>query len=85
MDIWQSPDERTNNQIDHVLVDGRHVSSIIDVKICRGAVCDLDNQLVWIKYLQKISKTKIYMLQDKGSMKLEYYRIQKLWGYIKKW
>jgi hypothetical protein len=46
MDIWQSPDERTNNQIDHVLVDGRHASSIIDVKICRGADCDLDNQLV---------------------------------------
>ena len=78
MDTWQSPDERTDNQIDYELIDGRHVSSIMDVKSCRGADCDLDTHLVWIKYLQKISKTKIYMVQDKGSVILEYYRIQKL-------
>jgi hypothetical protein len=43
---WQSPDKRTNTQIDLVLVDGRHESSIIDVRSCRGVDYDLDHHLV---------------------------------------
>lgn len=36
---WKSPDERTINQIDHVLIDVRHKSSVMDVKSLRGAEC----------------------------------------------
>jgi hypothetical protein len=57
-DTWQSPDRRTNNQIDHVLVDGRHASSIMDVRSCRAADCDSDHHIVRIKCQQKISKYK---------------------------
>ena len=57
-DTWQSPDGRTNLQADHLLVPGRHASSIMDVRSCRGAHCNLDHHLVRIKYRQKILKYK---------------------------
>jgi hypothetical protein len=31
-ETWISPDGHTENQIDHVLIDARHASDIIDVK-----------------------------------------------------
>jgi len=40
------------------LAYGRHASSIMGVQNCRGARCNLDHQLVQIKYQQKISQYK---------------------------
>ena len=37
----QSPVGRSNNQTDHVLVDGRQASNMMDVKSCRGADQDM--------------------------------------------
>jgi hypothetical protein len=37
---WKLPDGITHNQIDHVLVDKRRKSSIIDIFPLRGADCD---------------------------------------------
>ena len=47
---WKSPDGRTFNQIDHVLIQNRSAHFIHDIKTRRGANCDSDHFLVKIKY-----------------------------------
>jgi hypothetical protein len=54
-ETWRSPDETTSNQIDHVMIDSRHATDILDVKSCRGADCNTDHYMVKIKYEQRIS------------------------------
>lgn len=56
---WCSPNGQTENQIDHVLINRRHASDILDVRSCRGADCDTDHYLVRIKYKQRISLVKM--------------------------
>jgi len=46
---WTSPDGKTNNHIDHVLMDRRWQSSVLDVRSFRGAECDTDHYLVIAK------------------------------------
>lgn len=43
---WVSPDGVTSNQIDHVLTDNRHKSSLLKVRTLRGANIDSDHFLV---------------------------------------
>ena len=54
---WRSP-QRTETQIDHVLIDGRHFSDIIDVRTYRGANIDSDHYLVMVKMRQRLSLAK---------------------------
>jgi endonuclease/exonuclease/phosphatase family metal-dependent hydrolase len=56
--IWRSPDGKTYNQIDHILIDKRNASSILDVKSCRGASSDSDHYLVRGEYRRKIAYNK---------------------------
>ncbi|GAB0096943.1 uncharacterized protein DMENIID0001_125280 [Sergentomyia squamirostris] len=52
---WKSPDGLTLNQIDHVLVSGRHASSVLDVKVRRGANIESDHFMVQMKFRGRLS------------------------------
>jgi hypothetical protein len=52
---WTSPDGQTHNQIDHVLIDRRRHSSILDVRSFRGADCDSEHCLVVAKIREKLA------------------------------
>ena len=55
---WRSPDGKTNNQIDHILIDKRKVNSMLDMKSCTGASSDSDHYLVRGKYRRKTAYNK---------------------------
>jgi DNA repair ATPase RecN len=55
---WTSPDGKTHNQIDHVLIDRRWHSSILDVRSFRRADCDTDHYLVVAKVMERLSARK---------------------------
>jgi hypothetical protein len=44
-----SPDGKTHDQIDHILIDRRRHPSILDVRSCAAADCDTDLHLVVAK------------------------------------
>ena len=53
---WRSPDGITTNQIDHVLIDKRRASGIIDVRYFMGADGNTDHYLVKAKYICKVMR-----------------------------
>jgi len=54
----RSPDGQTFNQIDHLLIDARHVSNIMDVRTFRGANIDSDHYLLISKIRSRISNAR---------------------------
>jgi len=44
-----SPDGKTHNQIEHILIDRRWHLSVLDLRSFRGADCDTDHYLVIAK------------------------------------
>ena len=55
---WTSPDGKTHNQIDHVLIDRRWHSSVLDVRSFSGADCDTDHYLVIAKVRERLALGK---------------------------
>ena len=55
---WTSPDDKTLNQIDHVLIDRRWQSSVRGVRSFRGADCDTDHYLRIAKVRERLAMCK---------------------------
>jgi hypothetical protein len=55
---WTSPDGKTDNQIDRILIDRRWHSSILNVPSFRGADCDTDHYLVVAKVRERLTVSK---------------------------
>ena len=55
---WRSPDGVTFNQIDHLLIDRRHKSNLMDVRSYRGSNIDSDHYLVIACLRAQISNIK---------------------------
>jgi hypothetical protein len=55
---WTSPDGRTHNQIDHILIDRRRHSNILDVRSFGAADCDTDHYLVVAKVRERQAVSK---------------------------
>ena len=55
---WTSLDGKTHKQIDHILIDRRRQSSILDVRTFSGADCDTDRYLVVAKCRERLAVSK---------------------------
>jgi hypothetical protein len=55
---WTSPNGKTHNQIDHILVDRRRHSNVLDVRSFRAADCDYDHYLVVSKVKERLTVNK---------------------------
>ena len=55
---WTSFDGKAHNEIEHVFIDRRWQSSVLDMRSFRGAECDLDHYLVIEKIKEKLALCK---------------------------
>jgi len=55
---WTSPDGKTHNQIDYILIDWRWHSGILDVRSFRRAECDTDHCLVAAEVRERLAVSK---------------------------
>jgi hypothetical protein len=56
--IWALPDGKTQNQIDHILIDRRRHSSVPDVPFLRAVDCDTDHYLVVAEITERLAVSK---------------------------
>jgi hypothetical protein len=55
---WTSPDGKTHNQIDHIFIDRRRHSSVLNVRSFRGSDFDTDQYLVVAKARERLAVSK---------------------------
>jgi endonuclease/exonuclease/phosphatase family metal-dependent hydrolase len=69
-----SPDGKTHNQIDHILVGRRRHSNVLDVRSFRAADCDSDHSLVVAKFRERLAVNK----QRSQRFNMERFNLNKL-------
>jgi endonuclease/exonuclease/phosphatase family metal-dependent hydrolase len=55
---WTSPDGKNHNQTDHIMIDRRWHSSVLDVRGLRGADCDSDHYLMVAEVRERLTESK---------------------------
>jgi hypothetical protein len=73
---WKSSDGKTHNQIDHILVDRRRHSNILDVRPYKAADCDTAHYLVVAKVRERLAVNK----QRSHRFHMERFNLKKLNG-----
>jgi hypothetical protein len=72
---WTSPDRKTHNRIDHILVDRRRHSNVLHVRSFRAADCDSDHYLVVVaKVRERLAVNK----QISQKFNMERFNLKKL-------
>jgi hypothetical protein len=71
---WTSPDGNTHNQINHIQIDRRRHSSVLDVRSFRAADCDTDHCLVVAKIREELAVNK----QGSHTFHMERFNLKKL-------
>jgi hypothetical protein len=55
---WKSPDGKTHNPIDNIIIDRQRHSNILDVRSYRAADCDTDHYLDVAKVRERLAVNK---------------------------
>jgi hypothetical protein len=81
---WTSPDGKTHNQIDNILIDRKRYSSVVDIRSFRAADCDTDHYLVVAKVRERLAVSKqtthrVHMERAKSSIVLKSQIGPQLW------
>jgi hypothetical protein len=71
---WTSPDGKTHNLIDHILIDRRRHSNVLDDRLLRAADCDSNHYLVAAKVRDRLAVNK----QRSHSLHTERFNLKKL-------
>jgi hypothetical protein len=72
-----SPDGKTHNQVDDILIDGRWYSSILVVRSFRGADCDIDRCLVVAKVREILAAAQKFDVERFDLRKLSKLEVSK--------
>jgi hypothetical protein len=71
---WTSPDGKSHNHIDHILVDRQRHSKVLDVLSFRAADCDSDHYQVLAKVMETLAVNK----QRSHTFHIEMFNLKKL-------
>jgi hypothetical protein len=71
---WTSPDGKTHSESDHILIDRKRHSSILDVQSFRGADCDTEHCLVVAKIRERLLVSK----RPVNKMDMDRFNLKKL-------
>jgi len=71
---WSSLDGKTHNQIDHILINRRRHSSVLDVRSFRAVDCDTDHCLV----VAKVKERLVVIKQASQNLDVERFILRKL-------
>jgi hypothetical protein len=71
---WTFPDGKTHTQIDHIFIDRRQHSSVLDIRSFKAADCDIDHYLV----LEKVSERPAVSKPTTHRFLMERFNLKKL-------